>query len=102
MQPNLWPSMNGGGVEQVGATQAVNDLLIQNVGGVINFFPGFEPGQPISFKRIRTIGAFVVSASRSADSLVSDVLITSEKGGNCSFAAPLGMQPLVTTLNDSE
>jgi hypothetical protein len=45
MQPNLWPSMNGGGVEQVGATQAVNDMLCQSVNGKIHLFPGWEPGR---------------------------------------------------------
>jgi hypothetical protein len=30
MQPNFWPSMSGGGVEQIGATLAVNELLLQS------------------------------------------------------------------------
>lgn len=63
MQPNFWPSMDGGGVEQVGATQAVNDLLLQSVNRTLHFFPGWEPGPTVSFKKMRAPGAFVVSAS---------------------------------------
>jgi len=29
MQPNFWPSMGGGGLEQVGATHAINELMLQ-------------------------------------------------------------------------
>eukprot|EP01047_Picozoa_sp_COSAG01_P072161 COSAG01_NODE_11401_length_1943_cov_1.156725_2_plen_211_part_00 len=85
MQPNLWPSMNGGGVEQVGATQACNDLFLQSVGGSLRFFPGWEPGAAVSFDRLRTIGAFLVSASRDAGGGVHGVSIVSEVGGRCSI-----------------
>ena len=30
MNPNFWPDLAGGGLEQVGATQAVNELLLQS------------------------------------------------------------------------
>jgi hypothetical protein len=63
MQPNFWPSMDGGGVEQVGATQAINDLLLQSVESTLHFFPGWEPGHTVSFSRLRTPGAFIVSAT---------------------------------------
>ena len=86
MQPNLWPSMNGGGVEQVGATQAINDLLCQSVNGKIHLFPGWEPGASVSFSKIRTPGAFLVSASRSSTGKVSGVSILSEVGGGCKLA----------------
>jgi hypothetical protein len=85
MQPNLWPSMNGGGVEQVGATQACNDLFLQSVGGSLRFFPGWEPGAAVSFDRLRTIGAFLVSATRDASGGVHGVSIVSEVGGRCSI-----------------
>jgi hypothetical protein len=104
MQPNLWPSMGGGGVEQVGATQAVNDLLLQSVDGELRFFPGWgdctntntfttrqstkrplkSEGRPVhtstgshlveapctlssdavTFVKLRTPGAFLVSATK--------------------------------------
>jgi alpha-L-fucosidase 2 len=86
MQPNLWPSMNGGGVEQVGATQAVNDLLCQSVNGKIHLFPGWELGSNVSFRNIRTPGAFLVTASRSESGTVSGVRILSEVGGVCKLA----------------
>ena len=85
MQPNLWPSMNGGGVEQVGATQAVNDLLVQSVHGAIRLFPGYERGADIAFNTIRTPGAFLVSAKRSSIGVLSSVRIMSEAGGKCSL-----------------
>ena len=83
MQPNLWPSMDGGGVEQVGATQAINDLLLQSVNGKLVFFPGWEPGASVSFTNMRTRGAFLVSARRSASGELQDVRIYSEVGGAC-------------------
>lgn len=88
MQPNLWPSMNGGGVEQVGATQACNDLFLQSVGGSLRFFPGWEPGAAVSFDRLRTIGAFLVSATRDASGGVHGVSIVSEVGGGRTLQHP--------------
>eukprot|EP01044_Picomonas_judraskeda_P007243 COSAG03_NODE_768_length_5947_cov_22.170361_4_plen_93_part_00 len=40
MQPNFWPSLGGGGLEQAGATLAVNELLFQSFEGFLRFFPG--------------------------------------------------------------
>jgi alpha-L-fucosidase 2 len=90
--------MNGGGVEQVGATQAVNDLLLQSVNGKLHFFPGWEPGASVSFSHIRTPGAFLVAASRSATGVVSGVSILSEVGGVCKIADGGGLKkPSVKT-----
>ena len=99
MQPNLWPSMNGGGVEQVGATQAVNDLLCQSVNGKIHLFPGWEPHTAVSFRSIRTPGAFLVSASRSSAGTVSGVSILSDVGGVCKLAGL--KKPAVKTAADA-
>eukprot|EP00325_Prymnesiales_sp_UTEX-LB-985_P011579 CAMPEP_0174749296 /NCGR_PEP_ID=MMETSP1094-20130205/95372_1 /TAXON_ID=156173 /ORGANISM="Chrysochromulina brevifilum, Strain UTEX LB 985" /LENGTH=195 /DNA_ID=CAMNT_0015954481 /DNA_START=1 /DNA_END=588 /DNA_ORIENTATION=+ len=108
LQPNLWPSMpkNGGGVEQVGATQAVNDLLLKSVGGKLTFFPGWEPGQAVSFQRLRAPGAFLVSASRDAAGTLQPISLLSEAGALCRLkardaadaagrGAQAGMAPLV-------
>ena len=98
MQPNLWPSMDGGGVEQVGATQAVNDLLCQSVSGKLRLFPGWEPGEAVSFTNIRTPGAFLVAGRRSATGGVSDVTIRSEAGGACTLHRASGAKPPTVTV----
>ena len=63
MQPNFWPNMNGGGLEQVGATVAIDELLLQSHEGFIVLFPAWERGKgAASFSTLRTRGAFLVSA----------------------------------------
>ena len=94
MQPNLWPSMDGGGVEQVGATQAVNDLLLQSVNGYMHIFPSWEPGAAVSFTRLRAVGAFVVSASRTKVGIVDKIVVQAESSGSCGFYAD-GFAPKV-------
>ena len=87
MQPNLWPSMDGGGVEQVGATQAVNDLLLQSVNGKLRLFPGWEPGAAVQFDRLRARGAFLVAASRTAAGALYGVTVRSEAGASARCTA---------------
>ena len=42
MQPNYWPSMGGGGLEQVGATHAVNELLLQARPALLGSWDAFQ------------------------------------------------------------
>ena len=60
MQPNFWPNMGGGGLEQVGATVAVDELLLQSHEGFLVFFPAWERGvSTASFQNLRARGALL-------------------------------------------
>jgi hypothetical protein len=91
MQPNFWPSMSGGGLEQVGATVAVNELLLQSHEGFLAFFPAWGDGAgtgPASFTTLRARGAFLVSANTSSSTGVTGIVIFSEVGARCKFLPP--------------
>jgi hypothetical protein len=106
MQPNFWPSMGGGGLEQVGATHAVNELLLQSFesvgkaagitgGTFLRFFPGWPIGERASFKSLRAIGGFLVDGSVDTQAAVSGVSVLSTVGGNCTFLPFEGGEPSV-------
>ena len=61
------PSAPGGGTENVGITQAVNDMLVQAPDGeFIALFPVWDKSQDASFRSLLVKGAVEVSASWSA------------------------------------
>eukprot|EP00040_Diaphanoeca_grandis_P025184 m.139207 g.139207 ORF g.139207 m.139207 type:complete len:1138 (-) comp30045_c0_seq1:20-3433(-) len=88
MQRNFWPSMGGGGLEQVGATQAVNELLFQSFEGFLRLFPGWPLDESASFTTLRGVGAFLVSASVSDKGVVGTVTVLSEMGSPCTVLSP--------------
>ena len=83
---------NGGMLENIGATVAINDMLFQSHGGVLRFFPVWNATAlgPASFSTLRAYGAFLVSASADASGTVSEVSLASEVGGDVVFASPWG------------
>ena len=88
----------GGMLENIGATVAINDLLLQSHGGMMRFFPVWNATAlgPASFSTLRAYGAFLVSASVDKDGTVSPVSLSSEVGGDCVFASAWGeAAPLV-------
>ena len=85
MQTNFWPSLGGGGLEQVGATQAVNELLLQSFEGFLRFFPGWPLGETARFSSLRAVGAFLVSATVDEFGMVENVTVVSEAGRDCTF-----------------
>jgi hypothetical protein len=91
MLKSLYVSEGGGGVETAGGTQAVNDMLMQSVGGIISFFPVWPDGEDASFVDLRAKGAFLVSASYNGTrkTIDSPIRIYSEAGRNCSVLRPL-------------
>jgi hypothetical protein len=94
MQPNFWPSMGGGGLEQVGATQALNELLLQSFEGFLRFFPGWPLGEPASFVDLRTRGAFLVSAKVNAAGTTSGIVVKSLAGATCTVLNPFAPNAL--------
>jgi len=57
------PSAPGGGVENIGLSQAVNDMLLQSSNGTMRLFPAWPPAEPAAFTTLRAKGAFLVSAA---------------------------------------
>ena len=86
-------------LENIGATVAINDLLLQSHGGKMRFFPAWKATVlgPASFTTLRAYGAFLVSASVDSHGTVSPVSLTSDVGGDLVFESPwAGSAPLVT------
>ncbi|MEV6299912.1 discoidin domain-containing protein [Actinoplanes sp. NPDC051861] len=67
------------GLEKSGATEAVNNLLLQSDDGVMRVFPVWPSGRDASFVRLREKDAFLVS-SRVVSGRVDYVDVTSEQG----------------------
>jgi hypothetical protein len=66
----------------------LQEMLIQSHTGVIRVFPAVPAAwKDVSFRNLRTEGAFLVSA-RKEDGKIVEVVIRSEKGGNCKLADP--------------
>ena len=88
----------GGMLENIGATAAINDLLLQSHGGVLRFFPVWDAAAlgPAAFTTLRAYGAFLVTASVGAGGAVSPVALVSEVGGEVVFESPWAGIPAVT------
>ena len=90
----------GGMLENIAATAAINDLLLQSHGGTMRFFPVWNASAlgSASFTTLRAYGAFLVSASVDNVGTVSPVSLSSEVGGDLVFASPWvgGVIPVVT------
>jgi alpha-L-fucosidase 2 len=66
----------------------IHEMLIQSHTGVIRLFPAIpESWKDVSFDRLRTVGAFLVSAQRK-DGKISSITVESEKGGILRLAKP--------------
>jgi hypothetical protein len=79
-------------LENIGATVAINDLLLQSHGGVMRFFPVWDATAlgAASFTTLRAYGAFLVSASIDGAGTVAPVALASEVGGDVVFGSPWG------------
>jgi len=68
--------------------QGIHEMLIQSDKGYIEIFPAIPAGwKKVSFKTLRTEGAFLVSATKEAGQ-VSEVKITAEAGGRMHLKLP--------------
>jgi len=66
----------------------LQEMMIQSHTGVIKVFPAVPAGwKEVSFRDLRTDGAFVVSAVRKGGKTI-EVVIRAEKGGICRLADP--------------
>jgi hypothetical protein len=66
----------------------IHEMLIQSHTGIVRLFPAIPASwKDVSFERLRTVGAFLVSAQRK-DGKVSSITIESEKDGVLRLAKP--------------
>lgn len=82
---NLNISDGDNGLEKVGTTEAINDLLVQSSANTIDLFPDWTKSQDASFFQLRTQGAFEVSSALSNGS-VSYAQIKSDAGKKLNLA----------------
>jgi hypothetical protein len=78
---NLTVAQGGGGIETSGTIEAVDSMLMQSVSGTIRLFADacWPAAKDASFKRLRAVGAFTVSATLTGG-VVGPVTLTSEAG----------------------
>ncbi|MDR0756522.1 MAG: hypothetical protein LBF85_01585 [Tannerella sp.] len=66
----------------------IHEMLIQSHTGVVRLFPAVPASwKDVSFERLRTVGAFLVSAQRNGGKILS-ITVESEKGGVLRLAKP--------------
>lgn len=66
----------------------VQEMLIQSHTGTIRIFPAIPASwRDVSFKNLRTYGAFLVSADKE-DGMITTITVSSEKGGKLKLANP--------------
>lgn len=89
MNHNFYPDLDGGGIEQAGATEAVNSALLQSQEGFIRLFAMVPLGEVAAFSTLRARGGFLVSAAW-AGGVAAPVAIASDATvvRNCSFLSP--------------
>jgi hypothetical protein len=99
MAQNGLVSFRGGMLENMGATVAINDMLLQSHAGRLRFFPVWNAQAvgPASFTTLRAYGAFLVTASVASDGTVAPITIRSEKGALCTFESPWAAATTVKT-----
>lgn len=73
-------------------------MMLQSVDGVLHLFPCW-PASPASFTRLRTKGAFLVSASYNGKSVTS-LKIESTNGGICKLQNPWAGKQIKITEED--
>ncbi|MCL2487962.1 MAG: discoidin domain-containing protein, partial [Oscillospiraceae bacterium] len=103
MQPgNLRISDNNHGIEKVGATEAVNGMLLQADKGVAKVFPNWLANRSAEFKRLRAPGAFLISASYdgAAQKVNTPIKVESVAGQTFTIASPWTQG--VTVIRDSD
>eukprot|EP00118_Oscarella_pearsei_P004347 m.18432 g.18432 ORF g.18432 m.18432 type:complete len:780 (+) comp27660_c0_seq1:15-2354(+) len=98
MLSSFYVSEGGGGVETAGATQAINDMLLQSVGRVLVLFPVWPDNENASFIQLRAKGAFLVNGSYNGqEKTTGNVTVFSEAGQDCTMANPWPQSDVVVS-----
>jgi hypothetical protein len=86
--PNLMIFTGGGGIENCsGVPATINEMLVQGHQGMLRLFPVWPRDRAASFVRLRTPGAFLVSAEL-REGQVGSVVVESERGRRCRLVNP--------------
>jgi len=101
MRNNLTVYQKGGGIETSGSVETINALMLQSYfdesrgKDVIHLFPMLPKNQypEAHFRQLRAKGAFVVSSGLHGGA-ITDVKLTSEKGGVVHIVNPFGANPV--------
>ncbi|MFZ4682010.1 MAG: glycosyl hydrolase family 95 catalytic domain-containing protein [Terrimicrobiaceae bacterium] len=83
------------------AVQAVNEMLLQTINGVIHIGYSLPIGISASFDQLRTEGGFLVSANIDARGALEGIEIHSTVGGLCRIANPWPDNGVVLTSSRS-
>ena len=77
----------------------IQEMFLQSHTGVVRIFPAI-PGNwgDVSFSKLRTVGAFLVSAGME-EGAVSEIEIVAEKGGILQLENPYGVKPFRCNAN---
>jgi alpha-L-fucosidase 2 len=94
MDPNLRIRDGFHGLEKAGATEAVNNLLLQSDDGIVRLFPVWPTGKDASFVKLREKDALVISSAFQGGR-VTYVDITSEAGKTVKLQNPWPGQTIV-------
>ena len=86
-------------LEKTTFVETINSMMLQSVDGVLHLFPCW-PASPASFTRLRTKGAFLVSASYNGKSVTS-LKIESTNGGICKLQNPWPGKQIKITEEDA-
>jgi hypothetical protein len=97
--PNAYIFFPGGGVESSSTIPAaINEMLVQSHEGILRLFPVWPQDKHARFGNLRAYGAFLVSAEF-AGGKVTDLMIESEKGRQCSLENPWPRKAIVLNRN---
>jgi hypothetical protein len=94
---NLWIPQSGGLTETLSAVPScINEMLLQGYEGIIRVFPAWPAGKDAGFEKLRTYGAFIVSAEKKGGA-VRYIKIVSEKGRACVVENPWNKNMLISS-----
>ncbi|MDX1284306.1 MAG: hypothetical protein R3182_04820, partial [Draconibacterium sp.] len=96
---NLTVFIFGGGIENCGATEAINSMMMQSHESSIKLFPVWPQDVDAKFNQIRAKGAFLVS-SELKNGEIKYVEILSKKGGVIRITNPWQGSEISMTVND--
>jgi hypothetical protein len=92
MAASGWPHIMGG-LEEIGAIDGVQQMLLASDEGVLRLFPGWTMTSDARFTTLRASGAFLVSASYAAATRnVTSATVVSEKGRWLTLQNPWALQ----------
>lgn len=85
-KPNFLINDGHHGAEKTALIETINSMMLQTLDSTLYLFPDWLKS-PASFTRLRTKGAFLVSADYNGE-IVSNLKIFSEKGTRCYLHNP--------------